>query len=135
MSTPRYTAEGVKVDHIGGLWYCGHCGNFIADTHGFSATTCSRCGINNRPDFSPDIPSERIRQIARELTDGQVKLASVGLSSIYAKYAVIDLLNLVEEVEYLEKIERDTFDAVGLRHAVEPVEPPPPYRGSLEENG
>ena len=113
MSTPKYTKDGVKVrSGEGSDYFCGHCGEFLTISYGFKVQRCPKCGMFNRGDFSLDLPSERIAELAKELGVGSMKHDSVIMGS-----AANRLWDLVREVEQLEKTDRM------LLGGTEPVEP------------
>lgn len=60
----KYTDEGVKVKtgQYPGTYWCGNCGSVIANTYGFASAgvDCATCGMHNRCDFRPPLPSETI---------------------------------------------------------------------------
>lgn len=72
MSTPRITAEGIKIICVNGScnYQCGRCGEYILwNSYGVPAAgvPCPHCGTHNRADFSMDLPSETMSDLAVQL--------------------------------------------------------------------
>lgn len=100
MSTPRYTAEGVKIAHAGGsVFHCGHCGEFMMVSYGVPSggVDCSHCGRHNRPDFSLDLLSERIAGMALRLRAHAMRFDSITIAD-----AADDVAYMADEARSLE---------------------------------
>ncbi len=94
MSTPRRTSQGVKVRSFGDAHYCGECGQLIVVSYGFGQQDCPHCGIGNRPDWSPDLPSELLRDVADHLST-----TGAALGSTHMDYAAAVIYEVLAEVE------------------------------------
>lgn len=99
MSTPRITADGIKVAGGSGDWRCGNCGAWLANTFGFAkdGLECPKCHMRNRPDFNYDLASERLAALAIELERGSRKHDSILMAE-----AAADLRDIITDVRHVE---------------------------------
>lgn len=110
MSTPRWTAEGVKVAGDGQSHHCGACGAFMLWHYGCpgEGIDCPKCGTHNRADYAPDMPSERLAELVNRLDK---------VDSVEAARVAEELGRLVADVFHFEECTRIMLGGSGPVHA------------------